>query len=196
LDEVERWRQELAVTFKSLVTRQYDTDVDPAELETSLEGHLSEGVQFRDPWQVGIGKELYLLGQRGFHAMFWFHLETHQLAVEVDERQMTARVLVDATMVLEQLRPLFVYPLRTLLVYSLRLERPASPELPVGWQILEHEEMWSFGDMLANTPFFGWAYGWFRYGFSRAFLAASWFADLLARHSVRYHGEKKLRRED
>lgn len=177
--ELQRWRRELTVIFEKLASDQYDTSVDPASLEADLEGHLSDDVYFHDPWQAGGGKDWYLLGQRGFHAMLRFHLKTHQLAVDIDEPTMTARVMVDSVMVLEQLRPLITYPLRTFLVYKVKLERPNSPDLPLGWKIFDHEEMWSLSDMLENVPGFGWGYNWFRYAFSRGFLLASKLAVLL-----------------
>lgn len=171
-----KWKKDLMAAFRGLVTRQYDTSVDVAILEMELEDHLDENVQFRDPWQAGGGKAFYILGQKGFHKMLWFHFDTKQITVDVDEKNMTARVLVDGIMHLEALKPILIFPLRTILVYTLRLERPASKEHPIGWKIVDHEEMWSLADIIENIPGVGWCYGWFRYFFSRGFLAASWLS--------------------
>jgi len=71
-------------------------------------------------------------------------------------------------MQLQLLEPLFTYPLRTILVFRFALDDEGQP------QIYSHEELWSFGDMIAALPLLGsWYSGTFRPAFSRGFLLAS-----------------------
>ncbi len=188
--------------MREVALLQYDTRVPGSLVERRLAPHLHADVSFVDPWQQGGGEDRYRLGLRGFHAMLKFTLELYQVAVHVDEGLRTARVLMDGAM---RLTPLptwthFEYALRTQLVYELDLTdhadddaRDAEPsasaspmsahvdaapveEVRVPYVIRTHEEMWSFGDMLANLPLFGRFYRWFRMGFGVAFLSASYIA--------------------
>ncbi len=47
---------------------------------------------------------------------------------------------------------LYVYPLRTTLVYDVRLDGEG------GYEVTRLDEMWSFGDLLANLPVLGEVY--------------------------------------
>lgn len=163
--------------FRHLTTVLYDTSVPPAQVDEEIHPYLDEGVRFVDPWQTESGVKKYRLGLAGFHSMFKFHFDILQLNVTLDEGARTGRCIVDGIMYLKQLHPVHTYPLRTILTYAFDVTDPGSAKKPVRFKIRHHEEMWSWGDMIAALPLVGWAYSkLFRPVFARGFLAASWLS--------------------
>jgi len=170
--------------FARITNLLYNTEVPPATLTDEVLPHLSEDVYFKDPWQVGGGKDRYTLGMKGFHSMFYFDFEIMQLNVSLREDDprdqfIEGRVVVDGIMNLKQFSWLFTYPLRTILVYKFKLNKNHKKNGRVHFEIFHHEEMWSFGDMIQNFPLFSFPYELFRNAFASGFLAASsvslWF---------------------
>lgn len=156
---------------------QYDTSISPDEVENQVSDYLSSNIFFKDPWQEGSGKEKYLLGQKGFHCMFYFDLTLFQANVILDENMKKGRAIIDCNMNLRQLAWIYTYPLRTILVYTFEITHIDHEKEEVKFQILEHEEMWSFGDLLENIPFFGTFYTKvFRRLFAIGFLSASFIS--------------------
>ena len=140
-------------------------------LDEEVLPYLAPDVAFTDPWQHGVGRENYRLGLAGFHCMFHFDFEIHQLDVQLDRHHRKGRALVDGVMNLRQLSWLYTYPLRTFLVYDFTLADSGAERRPI---IQAHEEMWSLGDMIEALPLAGWVYkNLFRKAFSQGFLAAS-----------------------
>jgi hypothetical protein len=110
---------------------------------------------------------------KGFHAMFDFRFEFHQVGVSLDAQATSGRALVDGVMHLRQSSRVFTYPLRTILRYDFTLASAAEATVPL-LQITAHEEMWSLGDMIEALPLVGRIYaGAFRPAFARGFLVAS-----------------------
>ncbi|ADO67991.1 hypothetical protein [Stigmatella aurantiaca] len=159
--------------FRRVTEVLYDTSVPADVLDEEVLPYLAEDIVFTDPWQRGAGIEDYRLGAVGFHLMFSFDFEVYQLNVQLEENQKKGRAIVDGVMNLKQFSWLYTYPLRTILVYDFTLDAPAKGGRPQP-RIHAHEEMWSFGDMIAAVPVAGWFYkNIFRKGFSHGFLAAS-----------------------
>jgi hypothetical protein len=160
--------------FRRMTELLYDTRVPFQVLNEEVLPFLDENVCFTDPWQRATGREKYRLGVAGFHCMFSFDFDIYQLHVQLEEGTRKGRAIVDGVMNLKQLRWLYTYPLRTLLVYDFTLSSPTAPGEDLEPLIHAHEEMWSLGDMIEVIPLVGWAYtSLFRKGFSYAFLAAS-----------------------
>lgn len=165
--------------FRHITELLYDTSIPSHRLDEEVLPFVDQDICFTDPWQQACGREAYRRGAAGFHCMFHFDFVIRQLHVRLedpllDETARKGRALVDGVMRLRQLGWLYTFPLRTFLVYEFVLTAPGSdaPEPP--FVIHSHEELWSFGDMLAAVPLLGWGYRrLFRPGFSRAFLAAS-----------------------
>ena len=167
----------LEARLRHLATLLYDTGVPAAQVDAEVLPHCDEQIVFTDPWQQGGGVARYRLGLAGFHAMLKFDFAISQLNVTLDEEGRRGRAIVDGVMQLRLLEPLLTYPLRTILVFDFAVTDEGRGEAPVGFRITNHEELWSFGDMLAAVPAFGWAYTkLFRPGFARAFLAASYLS--------------------
>lgn len=144
---------ELEERFRELVLLMYDTGVPLAVLEERVIPCLAPGVVFVDPWLVGRRREIVGNGLRGFHCAFRFDFEIFQIGVTLNERGDRGRALVDGVMNLRQLR-VYTYPLRTILVYDFALIEGGR-----GLRIEKLEEMWSFGDMIAEAPLLvGWSY--------------------------------------
>lgn len=163
--------------FRWLTTALYDTSVPPAEVDAAMRPYLDDGIRFVDPWQTEAGVQRYRLGLAGFHTMFRFHFELIQLSVTLDGDGKTGRCICDGVMHLKQFAPLLTYPLRTILTYEFVVDDAGDAARPVRFRIHHHEEMWSFGDMLAAVPVTGWLYAkLFRPAFARGFLAASWLS--------------------
>jgi hypothetical protein len=163
--------------FRWLTTALYDTSVPPAEVDAAMRPYIDDGIRFVDPWQTEAGVERYRLGLAGFHTMFRFHFELIQLSVTLDADGTTGRCICDGVMHLKQFAPLLTYPLRTILTYEFVVDDAGDAKRPVRFRIHRHEEMWSFGDMLAAVPVTGWLYSkLFRPAFARGFLAASWLS--------------------
>jgi hypothetical protein len=159
--------QDLERHFRRMTELLYDTRVPAHVLDEEVVPFLAEDVTFTDPWQRGSGRETYRRGAAGFHCMFSFDFDIFQLNVQLDEGHQRGRAIVDGTMNLKQLRWLYTYPLRTILVYDFTLvgNRPL---------VHAHEEMWSLGDMIDAIPGVGRFYtSVFRRAFSYGFLAAS-----------------------
>jgi hypothetical protein len=176
-DETHPQRQalirELEAKLRHLTGLLYDTRVPPQRLEAEVLPHLAEEVIFKDPWQVASGRDKYAVGMKGFHAMFDFRFEFHQVSVSLDAQGSGGRALVDGVMHLWQSSRVLTYPLRTILRYDFTLASPAEATGP-RLQITAHEEMWSLGDMLEALPLVGRFYaGAFRPAFARGFLVAS-----------------------
>eukprot|EP01120_Amphizonella_sp_Union-15-10_P015309 TRINITY_DN7855_c0_g1_i2.p1 TRINITY_DN7855_c0_g1~~TRINITY_DN7855_c0_g1_i2.p1 ORF type:complete len:105 (-),score=24.41 TRINITY_DN7855_c0_g1_i2:86-400(-) len=74
---------------------------------------------------------------------------------------------------LRQFSWITTYPLRTILVYDLAILDVDLDDNRVEFLITDHEEMWSFGDMIEALPLVGWAYNLFRRSFAFGFLGAS-----------------------
>ncbi len=176
-DETHPQRQalirELEARLRHLTGLLYDTRVPPRRLEEEVLPHLAEEVTFKDPWQVASGRDRYAVGMKGFHAMFDFRFEFHQVSVSLDAQGSGGRALVDGVMHLWQSSRAFTYPLRTILRYDFTLASPAGAT-DARLQITAHEEMWSLGDMIEALPLVGRIYaGAFRPAFARGFLVAS-----------------------
>lgn len=163
--------QKLEAQFRQIVLLQYDTSVPVSQVDVALEPYLDENVSFKDPWQTAQGKQLYQTGQKGFHCLFFFHLEITQLNVTLNKAGTQGRTLVDGVMYLRQFGWLFTYPLRTLLVYDFTVQK--SQVGKVQFLITHHEEMWSLGDMVENLPGMRQCYKRFRESFGRTFLLVS-----------------------
>jgi len=153
------------------VKLQYDTSVSQSVLDREVVPHLDKNVTFKDPWQTGYGKSKYTLGMTGFHCMFYFNFSIKQLHVYLNEDNSAGRVLVDGIMHLNQLQ-LYSFPLRTLLVYNFVIKEKDGKII---YKIKEHEEMWSFGDMIENLPLVNPIYQLFRRAFGVGFLMFSIF---------------------
>lgn len=156
---------ELEARFRELTLLLYDTRVPRSVLRERVHPHIAPDVTFRDPWVVVHGKRAFEDGLAGFHCIVYFDFDVYQVAVRLDEDGERGRALVDGVMNLRQLR-FYTYPLRTTLVYHFRL-------FPDGVLLIERlEEMWSFGDMIANAPLVGRFYDLvFRPAAGRFFLA-------------------------
>lgn len=160
--------------FRRITELLYDTRVPAQVLDEEVLPFIGEDVSFTDPWQRGVGRENYRLGLAGFHSMFSFDFDIFQLNVQLEEGHQRGRVLVDGVMNLKQLRWLYTYPLRTILVYDFTLTSRDAAGGDLHPLIHAHEEMWSLGDMIEAVPLVGWVYkNLFRKGFSHGFLAAS-----------------------
>jgi hypothetical protein len=180
--------RELEARFRQLTDLLYDTRIPPERLEAEVLPHLAEEVTFKDPWQAASGREKYAVGMKGFHAMFDFCFEFHQVSVSLDALASGGRALVDGVMHLRQSSRVFSYPLRTILRYDFILASPAGAAGPV-LQVTAHEEMWSLGDMIEALPLVGRLYaGAFRPAFARGFLAASRLASRLKSGPARAGG--------
>jgi hypothetical protein len=176
-DETQPQRQalirELEAKFHHLTDLLYDTRVPPLRLEEEVLPHLAAGVTFKDPWQVAAGRDRYAVGMKGFHAMFDFRFEFHQVCVSLDAQAAGGRALVDGVMHLRQSSRILTYPLRTILRYDFTLVSLDGATAPL-LQVIAHEEMWSLGDMIEALPLVGRIYaGAFRPAFARGFLVAS-----------------------
>ena len=159
--------------FRELSLLLYDTAAPTAKVDAALRPCLAEEVRFVDPWQLASGKQRYRLGAAGFHALFSFHLEVFQVAIQLDERRSTGRAMVDSVMHLTPVKWLPGFPLRTILVYEFQLEDLTAAT----FKITSHEEMWSFAELISGAPGVGRFYDRvFRPGFAYGFLAASWVA--------------------
>jgi hypothetical protein len=164
----------LVSNFKQITALLYDTSFPVERMEREVAPHIAENVTFKDPWQFGKGKPAYRLGIAGFHAMFRFDFESRQVSVQLNADGNGGRALVDGVMHLKQFEILFVYPLRTLLVFDFNLPTPNDP---ANFLITAHEEMWSVGDMIEAAPLVGGFYARiFRPTFAWGFLLASRFA--------------------
>jgi hypothetical protein len=167
--------------FRRLTHLLYDTSVRPEDLDREIAPYLADDVRFKDPWQGERGREKYRLGAAGFHAMLRFHFELYQLHVHLEPDGRTGRALADGVMHLRPFRFLPSYPLRTILTYAFEVVAPDAAGGPE-FLILDHEEMWSLGDMIEAIPGLGWFYGRiFRPTFSKGFLKASKLSLRLAR---------------
>ena len=165
--------RELEARFHHLTELLYDTRVLPQRLEEEVLPHLTAEVTFKDPWQVAVGRDRYAVGMKGFHAMFDFRFEFHQVCVSLDAQAAGGRALVDGVMHLWQSSRVLTYPLRTILRYDFTLASPGGTTGPL-LQVTAHEEMWSLGDMIEGLPLVGRIYaGAFRPAFARGFLVAS-----------------------
>ena len=161
----------LELAFRKLTCVLYDTRIPADQMEAEIAPLLADDITFVDPWQTGSGKAAYRLGMAGFHAMFRFDFEIKQACVTLDDSGKSGRAIVDGVMHLDQIAPLFSYPLRTVLTYEFTIANPARPEQ---FLVHKHEEMWSLGDMIEAAPFLGKFYSrFFRPAFAKGFLAAS-----------------------
>ncbi|WP_224361561.1 hypothetical protein [Hyalangium versicolor] len=165
--------ERLETRFRRVTELLYDTRVPAHVLDEEVLPFIAEDIVFTDPWQRGGSRKDYRLGVFGFHAMFAFDFDITQLNVQLEPGLQKSRAIVDGVMNLKQLRWLYTYPLRTILVYDFTLESPPTPGQDIRPLIHAHEEMWSFGDMIAAVPGVSWLYKHFRKGFSQGFLAAS-----------------------
>lgn len=166
--------KQLEERFRTISLLLYDTSLPPSVVDREVSPYLAESIRFTDAWQQGLGREKYRLGAAGFHAMFKFHFEIFQLNVDVDVAKKKGRAIVDGIMHLKLLSPLYVLPLRTILVYEFILLDSRGEDGP-RFLIQSHDEMWSFADLLAALPGTGWFYtNVFRKAFAYGFLAASY----------------------
>lgn len=169
--------EELEAHFRRLTHALYDTDVPAPEVDAQVRPWLADTVSFVDPWQHGVGLARYRLGLAGFHTMLKFHFELAQVSVKYEAGTGSGRALVDGIMQLKLLAPLYVYPLRTILVFDFKVSDEGGETGGVKFLIHAHEEMWSIADMIAALPLLGSLYrSVFRPGFALGFLGASWLS--------------------
>jgi hypothetical protein len=137
---------ELEARFRELTLLMYDTSVPIPVLDERVVPHLAPNIVFQDPWLIGLGRRRFEIGLRGFHCVIRFDFEIFQVGVQRSAQGDGGRAIVDGVMNLRQLG-FYTYPLRTTLVYDFTLPAGGGP-----LQITRLEEMWSFGDMIANAP--------------------------------------------
>ncbi|CAF1579325.1 unnamed protein product [Didymodactylos carnosus] len=199
-DKREKLRSILEKQFTKITKLLYTTSVPSDVLDNEVLPYIANDVVFTDPWQNGGSKELYRIGMKGFHCMFNFTMDIFQLNVKLNDDD-TGRVIVDGIMNLEQFKWIYTYPLRTILVYDFRLlnkdvyEDEQDDDLIISplFEIYRHEEMWSFGDMIANLPVAGWFYrNIFRVGFGYAFVFASGVSCYLKDVHIEHEGINKF----
>ncbi len=143
-------QHKLATKLSTITNLLYDTEVTPETLVRQVRNHLADDIYFKDPWQEGGGVDRYILGMKGFHAMLNFTFNTYQVGVTLEEKKSgqhfrEARAMIDGVMNLQQFSWIYTYPLRTILVYKLRVYDDEH------FEIYRHEEMWSFGGILHLT---------------------------------------------
>ncbi|HRI65574.1 MAG TPA: hypothetical protein PK156_15100 [Polyangium sp.] len=130
----------------------YDTSVPMDVVTREIFPYLSSNVEFLDPLVRVRGWRTFEKGRRGFHCTFKFDFDIAQVGIQLDERGERGRAMVDGIMNLRSLI-IYTYPLRTMLVYDFELKS----EEP-GLTITRIEELWSFGDLIANVPMVGGLY--------------------------------------
>jgi len=182
--------------FRDIVHMQYHTDIDPMEIETKLAHKIAQAITFRDFWQIGQGRDSYLMGLKGFHTMLKLRfkiiqsniqlrnisndIKLHRYKKEHEEMKMAkcaGRFMADGIMYLHLLEKIgIVYPLRTILVYDFLITRLSPEDREVDYVITHHEEMWSLSDMIEAIPGIGRIYDGFRRLFCFGFLTASFFS--------------------
>ncbi len=166
--------------FARLSRLLYDTRVPADVLDREVAPCLAADVTFVDPWQTGGGRAAYRLGLDGFHRLFRFHFDLHQVSVQLDAGGRSGRALVDGVMQLEAFAPLYTFPLRTMLVYRFTLDAHGAPTIHA------HEEHWSVGDLIAAAPLIGPLYArGFRPAFGKGFLAVARLARWLSARGPR-----------
>ncbi len=165
-------RAELESKVRELTLLLYDTSVPRAVLRARVEPYLAPDIEFVDPWLRARGAGKFKIGLHGFHCVIRFDFDVFQIGAQVDADGQRGRVMVDGVMNLRQLG-FYTYPLRTILVYDVARTR-AEP----GLHIERLEEMWSFGDMIAEAPLLvGRFYdGVFRPAAGYFFTAAFWLS--------------------
>jgi hypothetical protein len=162
----------LEARFREITRLMYDTRVPRATLEERAIPLLALNVEFVDPWLRARTRRVFAIGLRGFHCVIRFDFDIFQLGVHLNERGDGGHAIVDGVMNLRQLG-FYTYPLRTILVYDFVLSGDGE-EL----QITKLEEMWGFGDMIANAPLLvGHAYdGILRPAWGHFFTGLFWLA--------------------
>lgn len=141
----------------------YDTSVPLDQLDREVIPHMAPDIEFLDPWVHVRGLEAFRTGLRGFHCAIHFDFDVLQVAVQRSFGGEKARVIVDGVMNLRQLQ-VYVYPLRTTLVYDVALSDDAK-----SFTVERLDEMWSLGDLIANVPVAGRAYDLGRRAWGRFF---------------------------
>jgi len=171
MDEVQALHvSDLEERFRALTMLMYDTSVPIPVLEERVYRHLAPDIVFQDPWLIAHGRRRFEIGLRGFHCVIRFDFEIFQLGVQLDGRG-GGRAFVDGVMNLRQLG-FYTYPLRTTLVYDFVLTEGGS-----SFQVTRLDEMWSFGDMIANAPLVGRLYqSLFRPAAGHFFTAMFWLS--------------------
>lgn len=154
--------------FRKLTQLMYTTSVPLRTLEEEVLPYLAPNITFTDPWLRAHGFGKYRTGLRGFHCVIHFDFDMFQINVQLNEQRDGGRVIVDGIMNLRQLR-FYTYPLRTILVYDFVMTEGGE-----SFQIVNHEEMWSFADMIQNAPLAGRFYAGFRFMAGYFFTAAFW----------------------
>jgi hypothetical protein len=127
--------------FNTITQLLYTTSVPGALLDRQVLPYIANDVVFKDPWQEGGSKQLYRIGMKGFHNMFYFTFDTFQLNIKLNDDDMTGRCIVDGIMNLQQFSWIYTYPLRTIVVYDFRLLNNQNSDEPQ-FEIFRHEEMW------------------------------------------------------
>jgi hypothetical protein len=166
---------EIEARLRELTLLMYDTSVPLATLEERVYPSLSPSIAFIDPWIVARGARKFEVGLRGFHCAIRFDFDIFQLGVQLNERGDGGRAIVDGVMNLRQLR-VYTYPLRTILVIDFVI----TEETPI-LRITRLEEMWSYGDMIANLPLLGRIYDVSRFFGGYFFTGLFWLACVLRR---------------
>jgi hypothetical protein len=162
---------ELESRIRALTLLMYDTSVSRPTLREKVEPYLAPDIKFLDPWLRAQGASKFKVGLHGFHCVIRFDFDIAQMSAVISDDGKRGRVVVEGTMNLRQL-VVYTYPLRTILVYEVDL---VGGEL--GLQVTKLEEMWSFGDMIANAPLLGSFYdGVFRPAAGYFFTAAFWLS--------------------
>ena len=161
---------ELEDHFKEITLLLYDTDVPLSTMRDKVYGYISPNITFTDPWQTITGLPMYTNAAAGFHCGIFFDFDIYQLNVQMITNK-KGRCIVDGTMNLNQLRGMlripYTYPLRTLLVYDFVLTDDGT-----SFMITDHEEMWSFADLISNLPLgIGWSYRMFQWFMGYFFFA-------------------------
>lgn len=148
--------EKIALKITEITKILYNTEVTPKDM-IPLHHYFTRDVFFKDPWQQGGGIEKYIAGMNGFHSMLNFDFTDFQAGVTLEPKQrgcnyIEGRAIIDGVMQLRQFSWIYTYPLRTILVYKLRVFLDESTgdvvntkKDDIPFQIYFHEEMWSFG---------------------------------------------------
>lgn len=112
----------------------------------------------------------------------------------LNEDMTKGRAIFDGVMNIRSLHWLFDYPLRCIIVLHFDITKIEAGK--VDFLIRDHEEMWSFGDMIEAMPLIGKVYKFgFRRIFSRGFVLAcrlsEWFQTIRGSDVVTGRGWKR-----
>lgn len=147
-----------------MIQMLYDTTYSTKELDEHVFKYCSEQITFQDPWQTPKGLPNYRGQFNGLRNLkIKFEFDRKQIGFQWNNSG--GRAMAEGIFTTTVWFPFLRFPLRVISIHDFVLTN----ETDKGFIVYNHEELWSFAEMILEIPLVGRCYNAFRWFAARVF---------------------------